>query len=163
MEQQPEKLTFTDEEFDSVREKAETLYKGIGSVVCPYFKEKVNFNTEGLEHIKFKAWNRARSKRDQFMRLKLIRLAPEILKNSRTLQGIWETQLPIRRKRHGQWESVFTSVTYYEFIAVVEGRRIKVVVKQILGGERFFWTLIPFWRLDTFNRRVLHSGDPERD
>lgn len=163
MEHQPEKLTFTNEEFNSIREKAEASYKGIGSVHCPYFQEKVNFNTEGLEHIKFKAWNKARSQRDQFMRLKLIQLAPEVLKSSWTLQGIYETKVPIRRKRHGQWEAVFTTVTYYEFIAVLNNRRVKVIVKQILVGEKFFWTMIPFWRMDTFNRRVLHSGNPEVD
>jgi hypothetical protein len=97
------------------------------------------------------------------MRLKLIQLAPDVLKSSRTLQGVYETQLPIRRKRHGRWEALFTAVTYYEFIAVFNSRRVKVIVKQVLGGEKFFWTLIPFWRTDTFNRRILHSGNPERD
>jgi hypothetical protein len=163
MEPHSEKLAFTVTEFETVRSNAEALYKSIGSVFCPYFKEKVNFNVEGLGHIKFKAWNKARSQRDQFMRLKLIRLAPEILKDSKTLQGIWETQLPIRRKRHGHWEKVFTPVAYYEFIAVLEGRRVKVIVKQIQGGEKFFWTMIPFWRMDKFNRRILHSGNPELD
>lgn len=163
MEPHPEKLAFTRGEFESVRKSAEILYKSIGSIFCPYFQEKVHFNAEGLGHIKFKAWNRARSQRDQFMRLKLIRLAPEILKDSKTLQGIWETKRPIRRKRHGRWEAVFTTVTYYEFIAVLEERRVKVIVKQIFGGEKSFWTMIPFWRIDKFNRRILHSGNPELD
>lgn len=163
MAEHKEKLAFTDQEFNDVREKAESTYKNIGSVHCPYFQEKVNFNTDGLEHIKFKAWNKARRQSDQFMRLKLIHLAPEIVRNSRTLQGVWETKVPIRRKRHGQWESVFTTVTYYEFIAVLDTRRVKVIVKQILGGEKFFWTMIPFWRVDSFNRRILHSGNPELD
>ncbi len=163
MEPQLEKLSFTDAEFNSVRRDAETLFRSIGSVFCPYFKEQVHFNAEGLEHIKFKAWNRARSRRDQFMRLKLMRFAPETLKTTRTLQGIWETKLPIRRKRHGRWERVFTAVAYYEFIAVLEGRRVKVIVKQIQGAEKIFWTMIPFWRIDRFNRRILHSGNPEVD
>src|ERR1700680_3305351 len=132
MEPQLEKLAFTDDEFDSVRKNAEITYKSIGSIFCPYFQEKVHFNAEGLGHIKFKAWNKARSQRDQFMRLKLIRLAPEILKASRTLQGIWETKRPIRRKRHGRWEAVFTTVSYYEFIAVVKDRRVKVIVKILV-------------------------------
>lgn len=157
-----EKLTFTEEEFSAVRGKAESFYKGLDSVVCPYFHEKVNFNTDGFEHIKLKAWNRARARPVQFMRLKLIHMAPEVIKSSRTLQGIWRTKLPIRRKRHGKWEAVFTEVTYYEFIAVLEDRRVKVIVKQLQGGEKFFWTLIPSWGIDQFNRRILHSGNPEQ-
>jgi len=163
MDDQPAKLEFTDEEFNRIRDSAEAFYKTIGSVQCPYFNEKVNFNTDGLEHLKFKAWNRARKRSDQFMRLKLIKLAPEVLRSSRTLQGIWETKSPVRRKRHGVWESVYTNVTYYEFVAVLEQKRVKVIVKQFLGGEKFFWTMIPYWRMNQFNKRVLHDGNPEVD
>lgn len=163
MEPKPGKLEFTDEEFGKVRTDAEALYKTIGPVYCPYFQGEVNFNAAGLEHLKFKKWNRARDRRDQFMRLRLIQLAPQIIRNSKTLQGIWETKLPVRRKRHGVWESVFSDVTYYEFIAVIERKRLKVIVKHLAGGERFFWTLIPYWKTNEFSKRVLHDGDPEID
>ena len=163
MDDKPVKLEFTNEEFEKIKSTAETFYKSIGSVRCPYFNENINFNTDGLEHLKFKAWNRARKQSDQFMRLKLIKLAPEVIRNSRTLQGIWETKMPVRRKRHGVWESVFTDVIYYEFIAVLERKRVKVIVKQFLGGEKFFWTMIPFWRTNSFNKRVLHDGNPEME
>lgn len=163
MDEKPTKLEFTDKEFGYVRSTAETFYRSIGSVHCPYFNEKINFNTEGIEHLKFKTWNRARERNDQFMRLKLIKLAPEVIRRSRTLQGIWQTKLPVRRKRHGVWEKVFTDVTYYEFIAVLEQKRVKVIVKQFLGGEKFFWTMIPYWRMNQFNKRVLHDGNLEMD
>ena len=70
----------------------------------------------------------------------------------------------MRRKRHGVWESIFTDVTYYEFIAVLEHKRVKVIVKQFLGSEKFFWTMIPYWRMNNFNsKRILHDGNPEVD
>lgn len=163
MDDKPGKLEFTDGEFESVRSNAEGFYKTVGAVQCPFFNERVNFNADGLEHLKFKSWNRSRRRSDQFMRLKLIHLAPDVIRHSRTLQGIWETKMPVRRKRHGIWEKVFTDVTYYEFIAVLERKRVKVIVKQFAGGEKFFWTMIPFWRMNKFNRRVLHDGDPETD
>ena len=163
MEPKPHKLEFTEEEFKQVRTNAEILYKTIDSVYCPFFGEQVNFNADGLEHLKFKAWNKPRKRNDQFMRLKLLRLAPEVIKNSKTLQGVWDTKKPVRRKRHGKWESLFTDVSYYEFIAVLEKKRMKVIVKQLAGGEKFFWTLIPYWRMDGFNNRVIHDGNPETD
>lgn len=163
MDEKPTKLEFTDEEFENVRSNAEGFYKTIGSVHCPFFNEKINFNTEGLEHLKMKAWNHARKRRDQFMRLKLIDLAPEVIRRSRTLQGIWETKLPVRRKRRKMWEHVYTDVTFYEFVAVLERKRVKVIVKQFLGGEKFFWTMIPYWKTNSFNKRVLHDGNPEVD
>ena len=30
------------------------LYRSIGEIYCPYFKEKIIFNAKGLEHLKFK-------------------------------------------------------------------------------------------------------------
>jgi len=41
------------EKFDKAKKEAENLYKSIGEVYCPYFKEKISFNVKGLEHIKF--------------------------------------------------------------------------------------------------------------
>jgi hypothetical protein len=41
---------------------------------------------------------------------------------------------------------------------------MKVIVKQVAGGEKYFWSIIPFWKLhpDT-HRRILHSGSPDTD
>jgi len=163
MEDQPQKLEFTNEEFEKIKEEAETLYETLGAVHCPYFGEKINFNADGLEHLKFKSWNRARSKSDQFMRLKLLRLAPETILNSKTLQGVFEDKLFIRKKKNKRWEKALTDVTYYEFVAVLDRKRVKVIVKQVLGGEKFFWTLIPYWRTNDLHKRVLHDGNPEFD
>jgi hypothetical protein len=42
--------------------------------------------------------------------------------------------------------------------------RVKVIVKEVLGGEKHFWSIIPFWGIDKISsRRILHSGDPEND
>src|SRR3989344_3695622 len=161
MEEHPQKLEFTTDEFNKMKEGAEAFYKTIGSVQCPYFKENINFNVEGFEHLKFKAWNRARSKSDQFMRLKLLRLAPETIRNSKTLQGISEEKIFVRKKRNSRWEKILTEVTYYEFVAVLDRKRVKVIVKQISGGEKFFWTMIPYWRTNSLHKRILHDGNPE--
>jgi hypothetical protein len=61
---------------------------------------------------------------------------------------------------------------YFEFVAVVGKLRIKVIVKQIDGGQLFFWSIIPFWRMEDLasvegerpkRRRLLYDGDPETD
>ena len=43
---------------------------------------------------------------------------------------------------------------------------LKIIVKEIEGGESFFWSIIPFWksRKDEFSnkiKRILHEGDLE--
>ena len=156
-------LEFTDGQFEEVRRRAEEQYQRLGQIRCPYFQETVHFSTDGLRHLLFKTWNRGRLRQDQFMRLRHLAAAPEIIRQSRTVQGILETQEWERRKRHGRWERLLQPVTYYEFVAVLAGRRFKVIVKQVPGGERQFWSLIPHWRQNPFGRRFLHDGDPALD
>ena len=156
-------LVFTGAEFDQVLRKAQTLYSAIGPIHCPYFAGPVQFNAQGLEHLRHKAWNRGRERSDQFMRLKHLARAPEILNLSRTVQGIQITHEWERRRRHGRREKLLVSVTYFEFVAVLKERRFKVIVKQLPGGDRIFWSLIPFWRQTGEGKRVLHDGNPAQD
>lgn len=161
-------LEFTIEKFNDVKRDAEDFYNKIESVTCPFFKEKVLFNSKGFDHLVFKTWNKSRPINDQFGRLRHIRLAPEILNQSRTLQGVWTTQKMERtRKKDGKWQQIMKLVSYYEFIAVMESHGskiiVKVIIKQVEGGEKFFLSLIPFWGSNKKGERLLHSGDPEND
>lgn len=152
------------ERFIEIKRKAEELYKDIGDIWCPYFQASVSFNSAGLEHIKFKQHGKARTIRDQFVRLKLLNLAPTILKLSRTVQGIRGTQHLERVRVHNRTDTVLIPVSYFEFIAVIGEVRCKVIVKQIRDGSLFFWSIIPFWGIagDTHVKK-LYSGDPETD
>jgi hypothetical protein len=161
-------MTFTygdGADFETVKKKAEELYAAMGSVPCPYFNnEPVAFNAKGIRHLKFKSDEKARPHADQYARLKLLHLAPRVIKSSRTVQGIWKTRQFEMQKTHSRWEHVLKDVCFYEFVAVLDSVRVKVIVKEVAGGEKHFWSIIPFWKLDeTTQRRILHSGDPERD
>jgi hypothetical protein len=156
-------LAFTDQEFAATLHEAQEMYRSLGQIKCPYFQASIHFNARGFDHLRRKSWNRGRDRRDQFMRLKHLALAPEILRLSRTVQGIEETHEWERRHKHGRWEKLMVPVTYYEFVAVLDQRRFKVIVKQLAGGERMFWSLIPFWRQDEQGRRLLHTGNPAHD
>ena len=152
-------------DFDTIRDKAEKLYETIGSVSCPYFQpDTVAFNAKGIRHLKFKSDEKARPQADQYARLKLLHLAPQVLKLSRTVQGIWQTRQFEKQKTHSRWERVLKDVCFYEFVAVLQNVRVKVIVKEVAGGEKHFWSIIPFWKVDTQTRkRILHSVDPARD
>ena len=159
------KFNFKDEvDFEETKAKAEAFYTAIGSVHCPYFGEKIAFNVKGIKHLKFKSDEVARPREDQYSRLKLVHLAPEVLTLSRTVQGIWHTKRFEVQKTHSRWEKILKEVSYYEFIAVLDTVRVKVIVKEITGGEKHFWSVIPFWGINKeIRKRVLHSGDPEND
>ena len=161
-------MEFSIDKFNQVKHSAEDFYNSIGSVHCPYFGEEVYFNTKGFEHLIFKDWNRTRVINDQFSRLRHLSVAPEIIKQSKTLQGLWKTQKFERIKRKEGWIKVLKLIYYYEFIAVVDSHgskiRVKIIVKQIDGGEKFFLSIIPFWGTNkNTGERILCNGNPEND
>lgn len=158
------KFNFSESDFEEVNKKAETFYASIGEVCCPYFGEKIAFNMAGLKHLKFKSDKVARPRSEQYARLKLLTLASRVLFLSRTVQGISHTKHFERIRVHSRTDTILKQVSYYEFIAVLENVRVKVIVKQIDNGQKFFWSVIPYWKINLVNsRRVLHSGDPESD
>lgn len=151
-------------DFEEVRSKGEEFYKTITEVYCPYLKEKVSFNALGLEHLRYKQRDNARLVQDQYMRFKLIHLAPEVLKGSHTVQGILETKRFEKIRVNSRTDAILKPVVYYEFIAVIKRNRVKIIVKQIDGGKSFFWSIIPFWGMNTNTMtRLLHEGTPEED
>jgi hypothetical protein len=157
-------IEFTEQQFKEAKEKGEELYKSLNEVYCPYFKEKISFGAQGLEHLKFKRREKARLEQDQYMRFKLLHLAPEILKSSHTLQGILETKKFERIRVHSRTDTVLKPVRYYEFIAVLKRNRVRIIVKQIEGGQKFFWSIVPFWGMNEETMgRILHDGVPEED
>ena len=147
------------EKFSEIKNNAETLYLSLGEIFCPYFQEKVVFNAKGLEHLKFKNKNHARSQDDQFTRLKLFHLAPKVIGLTRTIQGISRTNNFEYMRSNARTELVMRNVSYYEFVAILEdkqeNKRVRVVIK-------YFWSIIPFWKMDREKlNRKMHSRDLE--
>lgn len=152
------------EKFKAEKQKAEDFYKNLDTISCPYFGEKVFFNAKGLEHLKFKRKNHSRIIDDQFIRFKLLSLAPKILKLSKTIQGISNRKIfeSLRSNNRNEYKMVFAE--YFEFIAVIDGIRTRVIVKQIENSPKYFWSIIPFWKVNIKDGgRKIHSGNPEED
>ena len=57
------------------------------------------------------------------------------------------------------------SAAYYEFVAVINGYRVRVILKEVEGGDgKYFWSIIPFWKMDKITgKRIMCSGKPELD
>lgn len=151
------------ENFEYIKARGEELYKSFEPVKCPYFNDVVHFNAQGLEHLKYKKRNRDRLQQDQYMRFKLLHLAPQILKLSRTVQGIMPLKTVGRVFCNSRREWVIQQSFFYEFIAVIDDVRARVVVKRIEDGQLMFWSIIPFWRNGTDNERRLYTSDLSND
>ncbi len=155
---------FDESKFEKLREETEDFYKTIGEIYSPYFQEKIIFNAKGLEHLKFGRKNHARLRTDQFVRFKLLVLAPDIIKLSKTIQGISHTKSFEIERSNQKTKEVLKPVSYYEFVAILDSKRVRVVIKQVEEGPKYFWSIIPFWRIDkNCNKRRYHYGNPELD
>lgn len=153
-----------DQKFEKAHIDAEEVYKKLNEVWCPYFKEKITFNSKGWEHLRFSRIRHARARQDQYVRLRLISIAPQIINTSHTLQGVSTRKNMEREKGHGKWSSIMRVSTYYEFVAIINGYRIRVIVKQVEDGPKYFWSIIPFWKMDKITgQRLMYSGKPETD
>ncbi len=155
--------------FEEIKQNAEKEYKLIESVLCPFLNRKISFNAKGLDHIKFKEWNKTRPVSDQYLRLKFLKFAPRVLKKTTTLQEYNEKNNFERIARNSRWTQVMTPVKYYGFIAIIDYKiRIRIVVKEIEGGQPFFWSIMPYWRtknnpITEETKKVFHEGDLEKE
>ncbi len=153
-----------EEDFLEVKKKAEELYSSLDRIFCPYLKEDVVFNSKGIRHLKFK-WNQqARIQSDQYTRLKLFYLVPKIIALSHTLQGIRREKCFEIQNSSSKWKRVLKDVCFYEFIAIFDNVLVKIVVKQVEDGEKYFWSIIPFWSFDRIKeKRILSSRNFKND
>jgi len=158
------KYDFNNEsDFELSRGQAEAFYRSLDKKYCAYFQRSISFNSNGWEHLRFKNRGHPRSHADQYTRFKLLPLVPKILGLSRTIQGIYERNQFERIRLHNRTEDILKAVSYFEFIAVTDDVRVKVILKQIEASDIFFWSVIPYWKYDPYstNKRLLYSRDPE--
>jgi len=151
------------------KKETEKIYRSISKIFCPYLKVNVHFNLLGFEHLLKKSWNRGRSTLEQYTRLKLFLAVPKILSICHTLQEYDEREILVREKTNSNWLLRKKKVYYFVFIALLREQnvRFKIVVKQIEGGEKFFWSIYPSWstKLDKSGNyhRHLYFGNLEED
>ena len=162
MKENEEKLT-------KAKKESKEFYSKIGEVYCTYLKEKVRFNDKGFNHILMKSWNRGRSDLEQYTRLRLLPKVVEIIKKSTTLQEYDERKMMVRQKINSRWEERLKKVRYFVFISLYPdaGVRLKVIVKHVEGGEPYFWSVYPSWKIDRKqngqNKKIFYKGNLEED
>ena len=153
-----------EEDFWAVQTDAKNYYDSLVELYCPYLKERICFNSKGWEHIIFKKRDRYRARKDQYVRYKLLPLAIKIISNSHTLQGFRITNKFEIVNINSRWENLLKQVTFWEFMAVMEDVRVKIIVKQAEGGEKHFFSVIPYWRIRPgTNERILYGNFPVND
>ena len=124
------------------------IFDDTKEISCPAFSgEKIAFNAKGINHLLYKG---NRSKRDISRIQTNIRLLPRAITVLRLMPFFQE---------ESDYEKDKILFKYWAFEAVVDGRREKVIVKQVGNGHKHFWSVIPAWRKDRFGILNAKSRD----
>lgn len=143
------------------------FYQGIGRIFSPVLGEEIIFPSEGFNHIVFKNARSERDRSSQITRFKLLPLAIKLIKVSTTFQEFEETLKDFKIKSFKKKMRQSKSVKYWGIIAIIEGRKIKVIIRQIgENGNKHFWSVIPAWVTNKYRDVRFAStmkGNPEED
>lgn len=160
------------EKFEKLKQETKEYYDSLGEIECPYFGEKVSFSSEGFQHLLYKGESKIkeRDKNSQYMRLKLFKLASKLLRKTTTVQEEFLDKKIVEIKLNKRKVKVPKDVRYWGFIAIIDGWKIKVVIKQVGAGHKKFWSIVPNWKTRRSRedkkdevKFLNYSGDPEED
>ncbi len=152
--------------YDSLRENALSFYNRVGKVFSPALNQEIRFPSEAFNHIIFKGSRSEREKPSQILRFKLLPLAIKLIKISTTYQEYEESLKEFVIKSHKQRVKKTQVVKYWGIIAIIDGRKIKAIIRKVGDGNLHFWSVVPAWVTNKFRDLKYFStmkGNPEDD
>lgn len=153
--------------YERLKNNSRRYYSSIGSLKSPVLNKFILFKSEGFNHIIYKNSNNERERKSQILRFKLLPLAKKLIEISTTYQEFEETiqEFVVKEKKKKVKKSKI--VKYWGLIAIIEGRKIKVILRKIGdNGDIHFWSVIPAWSTNKFRDIRFFStmkGDPQED
>ena len=153
--------------YHKLREDAQKFYSGIGRVASPALNEHIHFTAEGFNHLVFKGSHSERERPSQVLRFKLLPLAVKLVGLSTTYQEFEETIKEFDVKSYKKRIRQSKRVRYWGIIAIIEGRKIKIIVRKIGdNGLMHFWSIVPAWTTNKYRDMRFFTtmkGSPEED
>ena len=153
--------------YDKLRDDTQKFYANTRPVKSPTLNEVVHFTAEGFNHIIFKGSRSERDRTSQIMRFKLLPRAIKLIEVATTYQEYEETIKQFWVKTHKHQVQKSKPVKYWGIIGIIEGRKIKVILRKIGdNGQLHFWSIVPAWTTNKYRDAKFIStmkGDPEED
>ena len=153
--------------YEKLKENAINFYHNVGKINSPALEENVYFTAEGFNHIVFTNSRSERERSSQILRFKLFPLAVKLVKISTTYQEFEETIKEFMFKSYKKRVNKTRSVKYWGIIAIIDGRKIKVILRKIgENGNIHFWSVVPSWVTNKYRDIKFFStmkGNPEED
>lgn len=153
--------------YEKLREDAQKFYTSTRPIKSPALDEYVYFTAEGFNHIVFKGSRSERERPSQILRFKLLPKAVKLIELSTTHQEYEETLKEFEVKSYKKKVRKSKSVKYWGIIAIIDGRKIKVILRKIGdNGQLHFWSIVPAWTTNKYRDMKLYStmkGNPDED
>jgi hypothetical protein len=153
--------------YEKLKEDAINFYRGTGKIHSPFLNQDVYFTSEGFNHIIFTNSRSERERSSQVLRFKLLPLAVKLIKISTTYQEFEETLKEFNVRSYKKKVSKTRPVKYWGVIAIIDGRKIKVILRKIGdNGNVHFWSVAPAWVTNKYRDIKFFStmkGNPEED
>lgn len=153
--------------YKEVKEVAENYYKALNPIFCPAIKEEVSFAmSEGFHHIVHKSKGNQREQKEQMLRFRLLKRGVSLIGMTTTFQEYEETTVSVKIKIKKKKVIAERTVKYWGLIAILNDRKIKVILRKIGNGKIHFWSIIPAWTTSYKRDRKYISmmkGDPTVD
>src|SRR3989338_4529003 len=153
--------------YDTLRENAQTFYNSAGRIFSPALNDQIHFTAEGFNHIVFKGSRSERDRSTQILRFKLLPLAIKLVKLATTYQEYEETLKEFEIKAYKKRIRKSKSVKYWGLIAIIDGRKIKVIIRKIGdNGTMHFWSVVPAWVTNKYRDTKFFTtmnGNPDED
>ena len=155
-----------DAQYEKIRQDSHVWYKNQSPVNSPALNQLVYFTAEAFEHTKYKRARAERDKPSQIMRLKMLPRAFRLIELSTTIQEYEEIVKVVSVKRRKKRVHQSKQIQYWGLIAIIENRKIKVILRKIGNGQLQFWSIIPAWTTNKYRDTKFVStmkGLPEED
>lgn len=119
-----------------LKQKQYTFYKSIVSQHCPILNETVYFAGIGFKHLLYKSNGAPRNVNEQYMKLKFLYHATDVIKNCKVIS---ETRI-MKRKIKGKEKQVTRYALVHE---VKKGLTVRVIVEKVGTGKHQFLSIMP--------------------
>ena len=134
------------------KSKIKKIFDQNKEIACPAFPgEKIILNAKGINHLIYKG---SRSRREASRIKTNIRLLPQAITTLK-LMPLWQEETSYIKDQ--------IKYQFWCFEAVIENRRIKVILRQVGRGKKHFWSVIPAWRKDRYGILNAKSRNLERE
>ncbi len=114
-------------EFKIFLEEKRSWYQKVGKVFCPVLNEWVIFNAKGFRHLRYDGTGKARSEKEQYYRLTVLKGSVQVIQEAKEITEFQER----------------SSGKYWEISSVVNNQKITVILRKIGSGPIIFYST---WR-----------------